>query len=64
MPFIWDDFEWLLVDDEETYDKNRFVVTRKLSVKPKTDKLVCTKLNNLNCLQKARCSFIFFLILL
>lgn len=34
MPFIWDDFEWLLVDDEDVYDKSRFVVARKLRVKP------------------------------
>lgn len=37
MPFIWDDFVWLLVDDEEPYDRNRFVVARKLRVKPNTD---------------------------
>ncbi|XP_055310886.1 uncharacterized protein LOC129573808 [Sitodiplosis mosellana] len=34
MPFICDDFEWKLVDDREPYDKHRFVVVRKLSVKP------------------------------
>ena len=33
MPFIWDDFEWKLVDEEDEYDKSRFVVARKLHVK-------------------------------
>lgn len=33
MPFIWDDIIWKLIDDEEAYDKNRFVVVRKLHIK-------------------------------
>lgn len=33
MPFIWDDNEWLLIDDDDSYDKNRFVVVHKLHVK-------------------------------
>lgn len=33
MPFIWDDIEWLLVDDEDKYDKSRFVVVRKLHLR-------------------------------
>lgn len=38
MPFIWDDNRYFLVDDEEKYDKKRFVIARKLFVKPKDDK--------------------------
>lgn len=32
MPFIWDDNQYLLVDDEEKYDTNRYVIARKLFV--------------------------------
>lgn len=32
MPFIWDDNQYQLVDDEEEYDKSRFVIARKLFV--------------------------------
>ena len=41
MPFIWDDFEWILVDDDDPYDKSRFVVARKLLVKPVQPNAVC-----------------------
>ncbi|XP_055300189.1 uncharacterized protein LOC129567384 [Sitodiplosis mosellana] len=34
MPFISNDFEWKLVEDDEPYDKEQFVVVRKLHVKP------------------------------
>lgn len=34
MPFIWNDSEWMLVDDDDPYDKNSFVVVRKLRVNP------------------------------
>ncbi|XP_055297566.1 uncharacterized protein LOC129566055 [Sitodiplosis mosellana] len=34
MPFIWDDSEWMLIDNEDSYDKSRFVVARKLCVRP------------------------------
>lgn len=36
MPFIWDDLEWMLIDDEDKYDKSRFVVVRTLHVKLST----------------------------
>lgn len=32
MPFIWDDNQYHFVDDEDEYDKNRFVVVRKLFI--------------------------------
>lgn len=38
MPLIWDDFEWKIVNDEDPYDKDQFVVMRKVSVKPNTDR--------------------------
>lgn len=34
MPFIWDDNKYLLVDDEDDYDRNRCVVARKLFITP------------------------------
>lgn len=37
MPFIWDDVTWKLIDDEEPYDKSRFVVVRKLHIELNTD---------------------------
>lgn len=33
MPFIWDDNEWMLIDDDSIYDRSRFVVVHKLHVK-------------------------------
>lgn len=33
MPFIWDDNEWMLIDDDDSYDQSRFVVVHKLHVK-------------------------------
>lgn len=36
MPFIWDDIVWKLIDDEDSYDKSRFVVVRKLHIKLNT----------------------------
>lgn len=33
MPFIWDDVNWMLLDNEELYDKSRFAVVRKLHIK-------------------------------
>lgn len=41
MPFIWDNFEWMLVNDEDPYDKSRFVVARKILVKPVQLNVVC-----------------------
>lgn len=32
MPFIWDDNQYMLVDEADDYDKNRFVIARKLFV--------------------------------
>lgn len=32
MPFLWDDNQYMLVDEADEYDKNRFVVARKLYV--------------------------------
>lgn len=32
MPFIWDDNQYLLVDDEDEYDRSRYVIARKLFV--------------------------------
>lgn len=32
MPFIWDDNLYHFVDDEDEYDKSRFVIVRKLFV--------------------------------
>lgn len=37
MPFIWDDIVWKLIDDEDLYDKSRFVVVRKLHIKQNTE---------------------------
>lgn len=34
MPFIWDDEEYLLVDDQEEYNKDRFCIIRTLFVTP------------------------------
>lgn len=34
MPFIWDDNQYFLKDDEDTWDKSRFVIARKLFVTP------------------------------
>lgn len=36
MPFIWDDERYSWVDEDEKYDKKRFVVVRKLFVTPNT----------------------------
>ncbi|XP_055306494.1 uncharacterized protein LOC129570795 [Sitodiplosis mosellana] len=36
MPFIWDDIVWKLIDEEDSYDKSRFVVVRKLHIKLNT----------------------------
>lgn len=32
MPFIWNDINWKLVDDDDSYDESQFVVARKLQV--------------------------------
>lgn len=32
MPLIWDDNQYQLIDDDDEYDKNRFVIARKLFV--------------------------------
>lgn len=32
MPLIWDDNQYKLIDEEDEYDKNRFVIARKLFV--------------------------------
>lgn len=34
MAFIWDDNKYFLVDDEDEYDRSRYVVARKLFVTP------------------------------
>lgn len=34
MPFIWDDQEYQVVDEQKEYDKRRFVIARKLFVTP------------------------------
>lgn len=39
MPFIWDDYRWDFVDDEDEYDKKRFVVARKLFITASKDQL-------------------------
>lgn len=36
MPFIWNNIDYLLVDEQQEYDKNCFVVVRKLFVTLKT----------------------------
>lgn len=36
MPFIWDDYEWKILEDDEEYDKDRFVIVRKLFVRRKS----------------------------
>lgn len=36
MPFVWDDQNYYLKDEEEEYDKSRFVIVRKLFVTPRT----------------------------
>ncbi|XP_055304312.1 uncharacterized protein LOC129569491 [Sitodiplosis mosellana] len=35
MPLIWDDNEWLWLNDEKPYNKSQYVVARKLCVKQK-----------------------------
>lgn len=37
MPYVWDDQDYLWVDDRQEYDKNQFVVVRKVFIKPKHD---------------------------
>lgn len=32
MPFIWDDNQYMLLDEEDQYDKSRFVIARKLFI--------------------------------
>lgn len=32
MPLIWDDNKYMLIDEDDQYDKNRFVIARKLFV--------------------------------
>lgn len=32
MPFIWDDNQYMLVDEADEYDRNRFVIARKLFI--------------------------------
>lgn len=32
MPFLWDDNQYKLVDEDDEYDKGRFVIARKLFV--------------------------------
>ena len=34
MPFIFDNFDWKLVDDKESYDKGKFGVVRTLRIEP------------------------------
>lgn len=36
MPIIWDDQKYQLVDEQEEYDKKRFVIARKLFVELNT----------------------------
>ncbi|XP_031623779.1 uncharacterized protein LOC116341063 [Contarinia nasturtii] len=37
MPFIWDDNEYQFIDDEDEYDKHRFVIVRKLFISLKNE---------------------------
>lgn len=64
MPFISDDFEWKLVGDNVPYDKSRFVVVRKLRVKP-NKRTVSTQTMKLHLLITifvfANCNFYSFL---
>lgn len=32
MPLIWDDNQYMLIDEDDEYDKNRFVIARKLFI--------------------------------
>lgn len=36
MPFIWDDLDYMMIDETEKYDRSRFVIARKLFVTPST----------------------------
>lgn len=36
MPFIWDDSIYFMVSDKKEYDKKRFVIVRKLFVRPRS----------------------------
>lgn len=45
MPFIWDDNKYQLVDDEDEYDKNRFVISRKLFISLKDDETAVSTVN-------------------
>lgn len=48
MPFIWDDDKYQLVDNDDEYDKNRFVVARKLFISLKDDE---TAVSTVSCIQ-------------
>lgn len=34
MTFIWNDYMWKFIDEEDSYDEKNFVVVRKLFVTP------------------------------
>lgn len=52
MPFIWDDAIYRVVDDKKEYDKKRFVIVRKLFVRPNT------KWQKINDVQVSRSIFL------
>lgn len=39
MPFIWDDATWMFIDNDEDYDKNRFVLVKKLYLRLNTNQI-------------------------
>lgn len=34
MTFIWNDYTWKFIDEEDSYDRKSFVIARKLFVTP------------------------------
>lgn len=36
MPFIWNNIDYLLIDEQEEYDKSQYKVVRRLCVAPNT----------------------------
>lgn len=39
MPFIWNNIDYLVLDEQEEYDKSQYKVVRKLFVAPNTSNI-------------------------
>lgn len=60
MPFISDGVKWFFIDDEETYDRNRFAIVNTLHIKLNTngfDALVSVEFKQQNSRLFAMLSF-------